>query len=58
MAAEKDSRIVVTEETRAVVQHYLEKQYARRAKNEAKKKALKKDKGTWELGKRAAGSGK
>ncbi|HLO59853.1 MAG TPA: hypothetical protein VK172_08160 [Lentimicrobium sp.] len=40
---EKDSKaqITVTDETRMVVEHYLQKQWERRAKRAAKKEAAK-----------------
>jgi hypothetical protein len=51
MGEEKKVEILVTEETRAVVEHYLQKQYARREKRLAKKEEKKKITGTWDPGK-------
>lgn len=51
MKEEKKVEIVVTDETRAVVDHYLQKQYARREKRLAKKEALKKATDRWDPGK-------
>ena len=51
MAREKSAEILVTDETRAVVEHYLQKQWARREKRAAQKAAEEKKRTEWDPGK-------
>lgn len=51
MSAKKEPEILVTDETRLVVEHYLQKQWARKAKRAAAKADKQEEKAAWMAGK-------